>query len=162
MIPPPRKLTAGTPKMGFFVQLDVSQISRFREVFYQVKRPWKVFGGVVYVDIIYSSWWFKYFSFSPRSLRKWSNLTHIFQMGWFNHQLDMFGIQCEAFFRAFTGSDMDHSLHHACAQEIKGSMRNRSRSKGPNSRRDHHSKVSAWCLFFFCDEVAKNIYPREV
>ena len=32
-------------------------------------------------------WWFRsYFSFSPRSLGKVSNLTHIFQMGWFNHQ----------------------------------------------------------------------------
>ena len=147
--------------MGFFVQLDVSQISRLREVFYQVKRPWKVFGGVVYVDIIYSSGWFKYFSFSPGSLGKWSNLTNIFQMGWFNHQLDMpyLGFNVKHFCRAFTPSDMNHSLHRSpCAQEIKGSMRNRSRSKGPNSRRDHHSKVtSAWCVVFFCDEVAKNI-----
>ena len=30
---------------------------------------------------------FKYFLFSPRTLGKWSNLTHIFQTGWFNHQL---------------------------------------------------------------------------
>ena len=27
------------------------------------------------------------FLFSPRKLGKWSNLTNIFQMGWFNHQL---------------------------------------------------------------------------
>ena len=34
-------------------------------------------------------WWqLKYFSFSSRSLGKWSNLTHIFQLGWFNHQPD--------------------------------------------------------------------------
>ena len=31
---------------------------------------------------------FKYFLFSPWSLEKWSKLTNIFQMGWFNHQLD--------------------------------------------------------------------------
>ena len=30
---------------------------------------------------------FKGFSFSPRTLGKISNLTNIFQMGWFNHQL---------------------------------------------------------------------------
>ena len=30
---------------------------------------------------------FKDFLFSPLKLGKWSNLTHIFQMGWFNHQL---------------------------------------------------------------------------
>ena len=31
---------------------------------------------------------FKYFfKCHPGSLGKWSNLTHIFQMGWFNHQL---------------------------------------------------------------------------
>ena len=30
---------------------------------------------------------FKYFLFSPRTLGKWSNLTHIFQTGWLNHQL---------------------------------------------------------------------------
>ena len=29
---------------------------------------------------------FKYFLFSPLP-GKWSNLTHVFQMGWFNHQL---------------------------------------------------------------------------
>ena len=33
----------------------------------------------------------KDFSFSPRSLGKWSNLTNIFQVGWFNHQLVVFG-----------------------------------------------------------------------
>ena len=33
-------------------------------------------------------WWqLKYVLFSPRKLGKWSNLTHSFQMGWFNHQL---------------------------------------------------------------------------
>ena len=32
---------------------------------------------------------FKYFLFSPRSLRKWSNLTNIFQMDW-NHQQVVF------------------------------------------------------------------------
>ena len=32
---------------------------------------------------------FKYFLFSPRSLRKWSNLTNIFQMDW-NHQQAVF------------------------------------------------------------------------
>ena len=37
---------------------------------------WTQLGGV-----------FKYFWFSPRKLGKISNLTHIFQMGWFNHQL---------------------------------------------------------------------------
>ena len=31
---------------------------------------------------------FKYVLFSPRKLGKISNLTNIFQMGWFNHQLD--------------------------------------------------------------------------
>ena len=30
---------------------------------------------------------FKYFLFSSQSLGKWWNLTSIFQMGWFNHQL---------------------------------------------------------------------------
>ena len=30
---------------------------------------------------------FKYFLFSPRTLGKWSILTNIVQMGWFNHQL---------------------------------------------------------------------------
>ena len=31
----------------------------------------------------------KFFLCSPRSLGKWSNLTkHMFQMGWFNHQLE--------------------------------------------------------------------------
>ena len=34
-----------------------------------------------------SGWWFQRFLFSARSLGKWSNLTNIFQMGWFNHQL---------------------------------------------------------------------------
>ena len=32
---------------------------------------------------------FKYFYFHPY-LRKWSNLTNNFQVGWFNHQLDMY------------------------------------------------------------------------
>ena len=32
---------------------------------------------------------FKYFLYSPRTLGKWSNLTHIFQMGW-NHQPENF------------------------------------------------------------------------
>ncbi len=32
---------------------------------------------------------FKYFLFSPRKLGKWSNFDeHIFQLGWFNHQLE--------------------------------------------------------------------------
>ena len=36
----------------------------------------------------YSRWWqLKYFLFSLIYLGKWSNLTSIFQMGWFNHQL---------------------------------------------------------------------------
>ena len=36
----------------------------------------------------FSGWWqLKYVLFSPRSLGKWSILTHIFQMGGFNHQL---------------------------------------------------------------------------
>ena len=35
-----------------------------------------------------SRWWFQIFFFSPRNLRKWSNLTNTFQMGWFNHQLE--------------------------------------------------------------------------
>ena len=36
----------------------------------------------------FSRWWqLKYVLFSPRKLGQWSNLTHIFQMGWFNHQL---------------------------------------------------------------------------
>ena len=30
---------------------------------------------------------FRYFLFSSRTLGKWSNSTHIFQRGWFNHQL---------------------------------------------------------------------------
>ena len=45
--------------------------------------------------IYISRWWFQIFLvggfeqflFSPGSLGRWSNLTHIFQMGW-NHQLD--------------------------------------------------------------------------
>ena len=37
-------------------------------------------------------WWqLKYVLFSPLTLGKWSNLTHIFQMGWFNHQLEKNG-----------------------------------------------------------------------
>ena len=32
---------------------------------------------------------FRYFLFSPRKLGKIPILTHIFQMGWFNHQLGM-------------------------------------------------------------------------
>ena len=31
------------------------------------------------------------FWFSPRKFGKWSNLTNIFEMGWFNHQLDKAG-----------------------------------------------------------------------
>ena len=31
---------------------------------------------------------FKYLLFSPRKVGKSSILTHIFQMGWFNHHLD--------------------------------------------------------------------------
>eukprot|EP00434_Breviolum_minutum_P006267 symbB.v1.2.005529.t3/scaffold323.1/size229223/6 len=38
---------------------------------------------------------------------------------------------------------LDLEPQNSAYLEIKGSMRNRSRSKGPNSRRDHHSKVSA-------------------
>ena len=38
----------------------------------------------------FSRWWqLKYFSCSPRSLGKWSNLTNIFHMGW-HHQLVFF------------------------------------------------------------------------
>ena len=37
--------------------------------------------------IIHLGGGFKYCICSPRSLGKWSNLTNIFQMGWFNHQL---------------------------------------------------------------------------
>ena len=32
-------------------------------------------------------WWFQFFFMFIPYLGKWSNLTHIFQMGWFNHQL---------------------------------------------------------------------------
>jgi len=38
---------------------------------------------------------------------------------------------------------LDLEPQNSAYLEIKGSMRNRSRSKGPNSRRDHHSKISA-------------------
>ena len=38
---------------------------------------------------------FKKFLFSPRTLGQWSNLTNIFQMGWFNHQLDLLVLQRE-------------------------------------------------------------------
>ena len=41
---------------------------------------------------------FKYYLFSPRKLGKISNLTHIFRMGWFNHQLEDFE------YREFSGS----------------------------------------------------------
>ena len=38
--------------------------------------------------ILQTSWWFQlYFIFTPNYLGNWSNLNHIFQMGWFNHQL---------------------------------------------------------------------------
>ena len=49
------------------------------------------------------TWWWqlKHFSFSSRSLGEWSNLTHIFKMGW-NHQLvDIFSPSqwcCKGFF----------------------------------------------------------------
>ena len=36
--------------------------------------------------LILSRWWFQIFFFHPY-LGKWSNLTNIFQRGWFNHQL---------------------------------------------------------------------------
>ena len=40
------------------------------------KGPWSV-----------TAWWFQNISlFSPWKLGKWSNFTHIFQRGWFNHQ----------------------------------------------------------------------------
>ena len=29
-----------------------------------------------------------FWNFHPRSLGRWSHLTNIFEMGWFNHQLD--------------------------------------------------------------------------
>ena len=37
--------------------------------------------------LVYLGGGFKDFLFSARNLGKWSNLTSIFQMGWFNHQL---------------------------------------------------------------------------
>ena len=40
--------------------------------------------GLGYVGNFFSMWWFQFFLFS--SLGRWSNLTNIFQMGWFNHQ----------------------------------------------------------------------------
>ena len=47
----------------------------------QKKHGWwllkRVFGG----------WWFQTFCHFQPYLGKWSNLTNIFQMGWFNHQL---------------------------------------------------------------------------
>ena len=60
---------------------------------------WWTFGWIWLIldEILMNFWWtfgwiwtdpaggFKYFLFSPRSLRKWSNLTNIFQRGW-NHQ----------------------------------------------------------------------------
>ena len=39
--------------------------------------------------IIITRWWFQIcFRFSPRFLRRWSNLTNMIQMGCWNHQLD--------------------------------------------------------------------------
>ena len=44
-------------------------------------------------SVVISRWCFQiYFVFSPRNLEKWSNLTHVFYMGWFNHQLDMISV----------------------------------------------------------------------
>ena len=54
--------------------------------------PW-----IIQVEGVTSTHWhrflgggFKYLLFSPRTLRKIPILTHIFQMGWFNHQLDLY------------------------------------------------------------------------
>ena len=39
-------------------------------------------------NILLTRWWFQIcFNFYPY-LERWSNLTHICEMGWFNHQLD--------------------------------------------------------------------------
>ena len=54
---------------------------------------------------------FKYFLFSPWTLGKWSNLTTISQMGWFNHQLDYVNI--------------DHSLHIRNAPKPPWKIRSR-------------------------------------
>ena len=43
----------------------------------------------IYHTWILWGWWFQIFLFSPLFLGKWSNLTNTFEMGWFNHQLEM-------------------------------------------------------------------------
>ena len=59
--------------------------------FYEGK--WERFPPVASVEVGQgnfglSRWWqLKYLFFSPGSLEKRSNLTRIFQTGWFNHQL---------------------------------------------------------------------------
>ena len=52
--------------MSFIFTLEVQESNK----------EWSLLGGG-----------FKHFLFSPRSLGKISILTHIFRMGWFNHQL---------------------------------------------------------------------------
>ena len=65
---------------------------------------------------LFSSWWqFKYFLCSSRKLGKISNLTNMFQMGWFNYQLDMGvsknrGIPKSSIFIGF--SIINHSWDH--------------------------------------------------
>ena len=65
-----------------------------------------------------SRWWqLKHFSFSPRSLGKWSHLTHIFEMGWFNHQLVI----------EYPQNTHEHTHHHARIEK------------------DPSTEVSCWC-----------------
>ena len=50
-------------------------------------------------------WWqLKYVLFSPRKLGKISNLKNIFQMGWFNHQLEMLNWEKTLCFEVLTPS----------------------------------------------------------
>ena len=51
---------------------------------WQTLRPISANLGKIYSWVVVS----KTFYFHPEYLGKWSNLTNIFQMGWFNHQLD--------------------------------------------------------------------------
>ena len=78
------------------------------------KPPWSA--GIASICLVSASWrrhtWdldggnWKIFDFHPGSLEKWSNLTnaHIFQMGWFNHQLVFFPrffMWCQTKWRGF-------------------------------------------------------------
>ena len=47
--------------------------------FFVLRNPWKMVVENIFLDI--------FFWFSPRNLGEWYNLTSIFQMGWFNHQV---------------------------------------------------------------------------